>query len=180
MTQEPEQKTKPSLEEQITDIVLKTIKTGGIAGGGIGAVWQLFIVSDIPKAIASALIGAGISYAARMLQPIHKGNEERAEQLGKAVNQGMDRLGGAVVAKVTAVEDRYFDAQAADCELCKTEGFGKIDGIATLMLEDVFVQLSLNLNMGMAGFRNDQRLETRILKGQEFNEEDFTVDIGNC
>ncbi len=41
MTQEPE--SKPSLEVQITDIVLKTIKTGGIAGVGIGAFWQLFI-----------------------------------------------------------------------------------------------------------------------------------------
>lgn len=177
MTQEPEDKSKLSLEEKITDILLKAIMTGGIGIGGANAFWELFMKSDIPKAIASALIGAGISYAARMLQPIHKGNEERAEQLGKAVNQGMDRLGGAVVAKVTAVEDRYFDAQAADCELCKTEGFGKIDGIATLMLEDVFVRLSLNLNMGMAGFRNDQRLEKRILKDRSFNEEDFTVDI---
>jgi hypothetical protein len=56
MTQEPESKSKPSLEEQITDIVLKTIKTGGIAGGGIGAFWQLFMSSDIPKAIASSLM----------------------------------------------------------------------------------------------------------------------------
>jgi hypothetical protein len=50
MTQEPE--SKPSLEVQITDIVLKTIKTGGIAGVGIGAFWQLFMASDIPNAIA--------------------------------------------------------------------------------------------------------------------------------
>ena len=177
MTQEPEQKTKPSLEEQITDIVLKTIKTGGVAGGGGHALWLLIKESDIPRAFASAVIGVGISYAAKLLQPIHKGNDERLDRLGNAINDGINRAGGAVVAKVTSVEDRYFDAQAADCELCKTEGFGKIDGIATLMLEDVFVRLSLNLNMGIAGFRNDQRLEKRILKDRSFNEEDFTVDI---
>jgi hypothetical protein len=77
MTQEPESKSKLSLEEKITDIVLKTIKTGGIAGGGIGAVWQLFIVSDIPKAIATAVIGVGISYATTLIQPIHKGTKKR-------------------------------------------------------------------------------------------------------
>jgi hypothetical protein len=176
MTQEPE-KTKLTWEEKITDILLKAIMTGGIGVGGANAFWELFIKSDIPKAIASAVIGAGISYGAKMLMPIHKRNEERAEQLGNAVNQGMDRLGEAVAAKVTAVEDRYFEAQAADCELCKTEGFGKIEGIATLMLEDVFVRLRLNLNMGMAGFRNEQRIAKRSLNDRDFNPEDFTVDI---
>ena len=34
--------------------------------------------SDTPKVFASALIGAGGSYGAKMLIPIHKGNEERA------------------------------------------------------------------------------------------------------
>ncbi|NMF56803.1 GUN4 domain-containing protein [Pseudanabaena yagii] len=177
MTQEPESKPKLTWEEKITDILLKAIMTGGIGVGGANAFWELFIKSDIPKAIASAVIGAGISYGAKMLMPIHKRNEERAEQLGKAVNQGMDRFGEAVAAKVTAVEDRYFEAQAADCELCKTEGFGKIEGIATLMLEDVFVRLRLNFNMGMAGFRNEQRIAKRLLNDQDFNPEDFTVDI---
>jgi len=159
MTQEPEPKL--TWEEKITDILLKAIMTGGIGVGGFNAFWELFMKSDIPKAIASAVIGAGISYMAKMLMPIHKRNEERAEQLGKAVNVGMDRLGEAVAAKVSAVEDRYFEAQAADCELCKTEGFGKIEGIATLMLEDVFVRLCLNLKMGVAGYRNEQRIAKR-------------------
>jgi hypothetical protein len=180
MTQEPESKPKLSLEEQVTDIVLKTIKTGGIAGGGIGAFWQLFMASDIPKAIASALIGVGISYGAKILMPIHKGNEERAERFGNAINERINRAGGAVVAKVTSVEDRYFEAQAADCELCRTEGVGKMDNITTLMLEDVFVRLSLNVNMGTAGFRNEQKFP-KLVRSENFNKEDLedllTVDI---
>lgn len=78
MTQEPE-KPKLTWEEKITDILLKAIMTGGIGVGGANAFWELFIKSDIPKAIASALIGAGISYGAKMLMPIHKCNEERAD-----------------------------------------------------------------------------------------------------
>ncbi len=143
MTHEPESKPKLSLEEQITDIVLKTVKTGGIAGGVIGAFWQLFMASDIPEAIASALIGAGISYGAKMLIPIHKGNEEGAEKFGNAINEGLNRAGGAVVAKVTSIEERYFEAQAADCDLCRTEGVGKMDNIATPMFLPRYKRLSI-------------------------------------
>jgi hypothetical protein len=45
--------------------------TGGIGIGGANAFWELFIKSDIPKAIASAVIGAGISYK--------KGSKKRKE-----------------------------------------------------------------------------------------------------
>jgi hypothetical protein len=47
--------------------------------------------SDIPKAITSALIGARISYGAKTLMPIHKGNEERAEKFGNAINDEVSR-----------------------------------------------------------------------------------------
>ncbi|MBD2151992.1 GUN4 domain-containing protein [Pseudanabaena sp. FACHB-1277] len=185
MTQTPEpEKSKLTWEEKITDILLKAFMTGGIGVGGANAFWELFAKSDIPKAIASAMIGAGISYGAKMLMPIHKGNEERAEKFGNAINEGMNQAGGAIVAKLTSVEERYFEAQAADCELCRTEGVGKMDNIATPMLEDVFVRLSLNLHMGTAGFRSEQKF-AKLVKSegfdQEVNQEDledrFTVDI---
>jgi hypothetical protein len=180
MTQEPESKSKLTLQEQIVDLLFKATQTGGVGIGGVHAFWILFKESDIPKAIASAVIGVGISYAAKLLQPIHKGTEERLDRLGIAINDGISHVGGVVVAKVTSVEDRYFEAQAADCELCRTEGVGKIDRIATPMLEDVFVRLSLNLNMGTAGFRNEQKLD-RLVKSENFDYEDlenkFTVDI---
>lgn len=66
--------------KKITDILLKAIMTGGIGVGGANAFWELFIKNDIPKALASALIGVGISYGAKMLMPIHKCNEERADR----------------------------------------------------------------------------------------------------
>ena len=54
MTQPPD--PKPSLNDQIADILLKVLMTGGIAGGGLGAFWSLFKDSDVPKAIASFVI----------------------------------------------------------------------------------------------------------------------------
>jgi hypothetical protein len=117
MTQNSESKSKPSLEEQITDIVLKTIKTGGIAGGGIGAFWQLFMASDIPKAIASMIIGAGISYGAALLQPIHEGNKKRFKGLGESADRGIEKLGENVAAnwKTLGFDAKYLQCQMWDC-----------------------------------------------------------------
>ncbi|MBF2051150.1 MAG: hypothetical protein EDM05_025695 [Leptolyngbya sp. IPPAS B-1204] len=70
---------KPTFSEQVADILLKFVMAGGVAGGGFGAFWSLFKDSDVPKAIASAVIGLGISYAAKMLQPIDAGNRRRLE-----------------------------------------------------------------------------------------------------
>ncbi|MEI6332847.1 MAG: NACHT domain-containing protein, partial [Pseudanabaena sp. ELA645] len=182
MTQQPEPKPKLNLEEQMTDIVLKIIKTGGIAGGGIGAFWQLFKESDIPKAILSLVIGIAISYATILIQPIHKGTKKRLEDFGKEADRRIDILSEAVVARVLSMEERYFKAQAADCELYKTEGVGKIDGrVKGHLLEDVFVRLELNRNQRRAGWsgknyrsnRGDNTLEdlttdiwTLLLKGE--------------
>ena len=97
MTQEPDSKPKLTLEEQISSIVLKTIKTAGIAGGGGHALWLLIKDSDIPRTLASAVIGTGLSYGAKMLMPIHKGNEERAEKFGQALNQGVEQISENIV-----------------------------------------------------------------------------------
>ena len=51
MTQQQAPNEKQPLNEQITDIVLKVIMTGGLASGGVGAFWSLFKDSDIPKAV---------------------------------------------------------------------------------------------------------------------------------
>ena len=161
----PDPNPKPSLNEQIADIALKVIMTGGVAGGGLGAFWSLFKDSDVPKAIASAGIGLAISYAAKMLQPIHKGTERRLEKLGEAADRGIDRVGEVVAAKITSVEDRYVESQTAECETCSTEGMGKISGIFTPMLNQVFVPLELDrsaLSPGWGTLEADdpsQRLE---------------------
>lgn len=148
----PDSDPKPPLSEQIVDLLIKILRPGGITAGGMGAAWFLFIDSDIPKAIASAGIGVLISYGAKLLQPIHRGTERRLEQLGTAADRGIDRVGEAVVAKITSVEDRYFASQAADCEICHTEGLGKISGIFTPMLEQVFVPLELDRSALLPGW----------------------------
>ena len=160
MTQEPEQKTKPSLEEQITDIVLKTIKTGGIAGGGIGAVWQLFIVSDIPKAIASAVIGAGISYGAALLQPIHEGNKKRLQKIGDSANQSADDFieNVAVNWKSLGFTGQYLKCQQWDCHEDYAVGLREDENLPVNnpLLREVFVPLELSSDSIVSGyeFRN--------------------------
>ncbi|MEM7796648.1 MAG: GUN4 domain-containing protein [Cyanobacteria bacterium P01_C01_bin.118] len=148
---------KPPASEQLADMVLKAIKTGGIAGGGIGAFWQLFQNSDIPKAIASLLIGAGLSYGAKLLIPVHKGNEERAEKAGKALNQGIDQVfdqvTNQVIAAATGFENKYLLCQAAECQAFRSEGMAQHDGIFIPLLKEVFVPLELDSSAMQAGFR---------------------------
>lgn len=121
MTQAPDPNnqpnSKPTLSEQIADIALKVIMTGGVAGGGLGAFWSLFRESNVPKAIVSAVIGLGISYAAKLLQPIHEGNQRRLENTGKAIDKTIDNSTRYVIGKISGgtIEDRYLACQAADC-----------------------------------------------------------------
>jgi len=98
MTQPPD--PKPSLNEQIANILLKGIMAGSITVGGFGAFWSLFKDSDVPKAIASAAIGLAISYAAKMLQPLHEGNQRRLERTGKAIDQGVEAVGDRILSTV--------------------------------------------------------------------------------
>jgi hypothetical protein len=167
MTQAPDPQPPP-LSEQIADIVIKIIKPGGVTGGSLGAIWFLVVQSDIPKAIASAVIGVMLSYGAKLLQPIHRGNEQRFEKWGEAANRSIDRVGEAAIAKITSVADRYRECQAADCETCSTEGVGKISGIFTPMLGQVFVPLEFDRSPLSPGFRTST----------SFGPADFTtVDI---
>ncbi len=156
MTQEPESKSKPSLEEQITDIVLKTVKTGGIAGGGIGAFWQLFMASDIPKAIASALIGAGISYGAALLQPIHEGNKKRFKGLGETADRGIEKLGENVTASWRSLgfTEKYLKCQEWDCHEDNAVGMREDEDLPvnSPLLREVFVPLELSADSLARGY----------------------------
>ena len=158
MTETPEPKEKPteklSLPDRLADILLKLVQVGGVAGGGYGAFSALLKEhSDVPKAIASAAIGLGISYAARMLEPIHKGNERRLEGVGKGVDRAIDQGTGAIARKVMGVEDRYFQSQGWDCRRYRSEGMAQHDRIFTPLLEEVFVPLELDTSALNPGFR---------------------------
>ena len=134
MTQEPESKEKSAekspLNEQIADIVLKVIMTGGVAGGGVSAFWSLLKDSDVPKAIISAVIGLGISYAAKMLLPVHEGTQRRLEKAGKAIDEKVDDVTEYVAGKATGgtIEDRYLYCQALDCQTVRSEGLAQHEG----------------------------------------------------
>ena len=74
MTQEPESnnanKPKLTTQEQVINFISIVIKNGGLVGGGAGAAWIYFKDSDIPKALASMILGALISYGGEMIKPI--------------------------------------------------------------------------------------------------------------
>jgi hypothetical protein len=131
MTEAPEPKDKATekapLNEKIAEIALKAIMPGGMAVGGLGAFWLLFAESDVPKAIASAVIGVGLSYGAKLLQPVHEGNQRRLEKAGKAIDAAIDR-GLAEPARRTT-EDRYLECQALDCQALRSEGVAQHQGI---------------------------------------------------
>jgi GUN4-like/NACHT domain len=162
MPPEPESKDakdtageKLPLNEQIASIVLKVVMTGGVAGGGLGAFWALFKESDVPKAIASAAIGLGLSYAAKMLQPVHEGNQRRLENAGKALDKTIDDAIGFVGGKVSGgtPEDRYLQCQAWDCQALRSEGVAQQEGIFTPLLAEVFVPLALASSANIPGFK---------------------------
>jgi len=165
MTQEPGSKPTLSLQEQITDIVLKTIKTGGVAGGGIGAFWQLFIASDIPKAIASALIGAGISYGALLLEPIHTGNKKRLQKIGESANEGIDKLSENVVANWRSLgfTEKYLKCQEWDCHEDNVVGMREDDDLPvnSPLLREVFVPLELSADSMTGGYESRNRAKNR-------------------
>jgi hypothetical protein len=170
MPAEPNPPEKPSIEkpvlsDKIADILLKVVMTGGVAGGGLGAAWSLFKESDVPKAIASAVIGVGISYGASLLTPLHQGNKRRLENAGKAIDKGIERTFEQAGAKVRGVEDQYFHCQASACERNRSEGMPQADkSIFITLLEEVFVPLQLDykgLPSGYQGCESELRDEEK-------------------
>jgi predicted NACHT family NTPase len=146
---------KAPLNEQFADIAVKVLMTGGIAGGGFGAFWSLFVKSDIPRAIASMVIGLGLSYGAKLLQPIHKGNEERLKKAGEAINTGIDNATDQFITAASRFEDRYLECQKWDCHAVRSEGVPQYKGIFAPLLEEVFVPLALGTDAVAPGLQND-------------------------
>jgi len=159
----------PPLNERLAEILIKAIAAGGITAGGANAFWQLVKTDgSIPKAIASAAIGLGISYGATLLQPLHKGNQRRLEEVGKALDKRADQL----MTRASGFEDWYLQCQAWDCQSYRPEGMAQHEGIFTPMLEEVFVPLGLDLSATMPGFKEVTR-ETAIQEWEQL--QDLTI-----
>lgn len=156
-------KAKVSLSDQIADVVIKAVRTGGVTVGSAGAFWSLFKDSDIPKAIASGVIGLGVSYGASLLNPVHKGNQDRLTKAGKAANNAIDHG----IAKVSGVEEQYFLCQAWACRRQKSEGVIQHNGIFLPLLEEIYVPLELDASSLPAGWRKfpDRHLEKSARDG---------------
>ncbi|MEO1623223.1 MAG: NACHT domain-containing protein, partial [Cyanobacteria bacterium J06632_3] len=175
MTQPPEPNEKLPVNEQIAEILLKVITTGGLAGGGAGAFWSLFKESDVPKAIASAVIGVGLAYGAKLLLPVHRGNERRLTKAGEAIDSGIDAGLGLITAGMIAAasrfDDKYLLCQALECQSFRSEGLAQQPGIFVPLLKEVFVLLALDLNASDPGYRslsrNRQQFE-RQFEQQQF------------
>ncbi|AFY37677.1 putative signal transduction protein with Nacht domain [[Leptolyngbya] sp. PCC 7376] len=158
-----------SLENQITYYMGKGFMVLGAGGGGISAFWFLLKEDDIPRAIASAVIGLAITYAGSFFQPIHKGAKKSLEEAGEATTKAFGSMKEQAVAQVLSMDERYFRAQATDCELYETEGTGNISGLYTLMMEDVFVPLALDRGLVSPGFCHEETFMRPIGKENELD-----------
>lgn len=172
MTQSPSPNSQPPLNEKIADIVLKAIMTGGFSVGGFGALWSLFVNSDLPKAIASAVIGVGISYGAYLLMPVHKGNKRRLEKTGQAIDARIDSVTENLITAATRFDDKYLLCQASDCEAARSEGMVPHDGIFAPLLKEVFVPLELDTSAMLPGFRPPM---SKSLTPDQFEREGLTI-----
>ncbi|MGB7250165.1 MAG: GUN4 domain-containing protein [Phormidesmis sp.] len=154
MAESPDSTSKNSFSKHIVDAALKVIMTGGVAGGGFGAFWSLFRENDLPKAIASAVIGISLAYGAKLLVPVHEGNQRRLEKAGKAIDETLDDVTEKAIIAATRFEDKYLLCQASECQAFRSEGLAHHDGIFVPLLKEVFVPLALDLSGSLPGFNS--------------------------
>ncbi|NEQ52855.1 MAG: NACHT domain-containing protein, partial [Leptolyngbya sp. SIO3F4] len=167
----PSGKPKPPINEQIAEIIRKVSMPGGITLGGVGALWHYFVQSDVPKTIASAVIGVLISYGAKMLGPIHERNQKAAEKAGKAAAEQMDRVEDQLVAAARGFEKKYLLCQASECQALRSEGVPPQENIFVPLLTEVFVPLELDSSSIPAGYKEDDfaaAMERRDLRIWDF------------
>jgi len=141
-----------TLQDQLAGFLIKVVKPGGIGVGGVYGLYSLFLEANAAKAIASTLIGFSFSYGAKLLEPIHRGNEKRLAKAGEVINERIDSLTQGTIAKAMRGEDKYLQCQAWDCQAYRPEGVRQSD-LGTPLLEEVFVPLELDSSAMVPGFR---------------------------
>lgn len=138
-------------KERIADFAVKAFMTLSVAGGGAGAFWSLFKESDIPKAIASGVIGVGLTYGASLLSPVHEGNQRRLGALGRWIDRSIDGGLEWLRWQVSGCDGKYLQRQGERCREyygIDVEDFKQPEGILQVNLAEVFVPLNLDLSMG--------------------------------
>ncbi|NJL47357.1 MAG: NACHT domain-containing protein [Leptolyngbyaceae cyanobacterium SM2_5_2] len=142
-----------NLANQLAEVAIKVLKPGGVGFGSLLGLWFLLVESKVAEAIAATLIGFCLSYAGKLWEPIHQGNQRRLEETGKTINQTIDRTTERVVTRATGFEDWYLQCQAWDCQSYRPEGVAQYEGIFSPLLEEVFVPLALDLSGTLPGFK---------------------------
>ena len=105
-----------TLQNQLAGFLIKVVKPGGVGFGSVYGLYSLFLEENSAKAIASTLIGFTFSYGAKLLEPIHRGNEKRLGKAGEAADKTIDSLVQGTIAKAMRGEDKYLQCQAWDCQ----------------------------------------------------------------
>jgi hypothetical protein len=149
----PEKKAESSsLPEQLAELAIKVLKPGGVGVGGAYGLWLLVIEHKSGAAIASALIGFCFSYAGKLLEPIHEGNQRRLGKVGKLIDGAIDQEFAKLKWLGAGCTGRYLERQGERCkEYYGTDDFKQPDGIWQVNLNDVFVPLNLDLAIGQLG-----------------------------
>jgi GUN4-like/NACHT domain len=149
----PEKKAESSsLPEQLAELAIKVLKPGGVGVGGAYGLWLLVIEHKSGAAIASALIGFCFSYAGKLLEPIHEGNQRRLGKVGKLIDGAIDQGFTKLKWLGAGCTGRYLERQGERCkEYYGTDNFKQPDGIWQVNLNDVFVPLNLDLAIGQLG-----------------------------
>lgn len=137
---------------RLTELAIKVLKPGGVSVGGMLGLWFWLAKSDLGAAIASTLIGFCFSYAGKVWEPIHQGNQRRFQGVGQVIDSSIDDGLAQLLATATRAEDAYLICQALDCRDYKPEGMGARDRIFFPMLHEVFVPLELDTSSMPPGY----------------------------
>jgi GUN4-like/NACHT domain len=141
---------KSPWNEQLAGILIKAL-----IGGGAGSIITLVSSSELPKiALGAGLGGIGMAVYA-FVEPIAKRANKGLGQAGDATATAIETVTGHAIAKLTSVEDRYFEAQALDCQYCHTEGMPKFGELFAPMLAKVYVPLELDRSAFKPGLVGD-------------------------
>jgi GUN4-like/NACHT domain len=141
-----------------------------MAAGGmsIGSLVTVLNTTDLPKIALGGAVGGGLSGAAAIVyaaaNPVGKRAKKLAEEAGNTAANAME---DAAKKQWTdrPFEERYWDAQALECQSAKSTGIPQYDGIFVSLLEKVFVELGLDGNAQMAGYGRAELEE--LARGEE-------------